>query len=113
MIMSDASVVVELLTNGPLADSIRSDLSGRTDSFVVPHLIDVEVMSALRRLVAGQKIDSHLAITRRTRRSALVTSSSCEITPVCERSCSDHSTEALSQNRCGAEPRVYGDRFNG
>ena len=59
MIVLDASVVVELLTNGALADSIRSDLSGRDESFVVPHLIDVEVMSAIRRLAAGQRIDAH------------------------------------------------------
>ena len=55
MIVLDASVVIELLTNGALADSIRSDLSGRDESFIVPHLIDVEVVSALRRLLAGQR----------------------------------------------------------
>lgn len=55
MIVLDASVVVELLTNGALADSIRSDLSSRDDSFIVPRLIGVEVMSSLRRLVAGQQ----------------------------------------------------------
>ncbi|HEY1335872.1 MAG TPA: type II toxin-antitoxin system VapC family toxin [Bryobacteraceae bacterium] len=59
MIVLDASVVVELLTNGSLADSIRNELARRNESFVVPHLIDVEVMSALRRLTAGQRIDSH------------------------------------------------------
>jgi predicted nucleic acid-binding protein len=58
MIVLDASVVVELLTNGALADSIRSDLSGRDESFIVPHLIDVEVMSALRRLGAGRRTAS-------------------------------------------------------
>jgi predicted nucleic acid-binding protein len=59
MIVLDASIVVELLTNGLLADSIRRDLAGRSDSFAVPHLLDVEVASALRRLVAGRRIDSH------------------------------------------------------
>jgi predicted nucleic acid-binding protein len=59
MIVLDASVVVELLTNGTLADSIRNELAGRGDSFLVPHLIDVEVMSAMRRLMAGQRIDPH------------------------------------------------------
>jgi len=59
MIVLDASVVVELLTNGALADSLRNDLAGSGDSFIVPHLLDVEVASALRRLVAGQHIDSH------------------------------------------------------
>ena len=59
MIVLDASVVVELLTNGVLADSIRRELAGRDESLVVPHLIDFEVISAFRRLVAGQRIDSH------------------------------------------------------
>jgi predicted nucleic acid-binding protein len=59
MIVLDASVVVELLTNGPLADSLRQDLAGRSDSFVSPHLLDIEVVSAIKRLVAGQRIDSH------------------------------------------------------
>jgi len=58
MIVLDASVVVELLTNGALADSIRNDLAGRDESFIVPHLIDVEVVSAIRRLVAGRRIGS-------------------------------------------------------
>ena len=38
MIVLDASVVVELLTNGGLADSIRGELAGRNESFLVPHL---------------------------------------------------------------------------
>lgn len=59
MIVLDASVVVELLTNGVLADSIRNELAARNESFLVPHLIDVEGMSAMRRLVAGQRIDAH------------------------------------------------------
>jgi predicted nucleic acid-binding protein len=59
MIVLDASVVVELLTNGVLADSIRDELSARDEAFLVPHLIDVEVVSAIRRLVTGQRIDAH------------------------------------------------------
>ncbi len=59
MIVPDASVVVELLTNGRLADSVRHALAGRSDSFIAPHLLDVEVLSAIRSLVAGQRIDSH------------------------------------------------------
>jgi predicted nucleic acid-binding protein len=58
MIVLDASVVVELLTNGALADSLRRDLAGRNDSYIAPHLLDVEVASALRKLVAGQRIDA-------------------------------------------------------
>jgi predicted nucleic acid-binding protein len=59
VIVLDASVVVELLTNGGLADSIRRDLAGNSDSLIVPHLLDVEVPSALRNLLAGQRTDSH------------------------------------------------------
>ena len=58
MIVLDASVVVELLINGPVADSIRRDLDGRNDSFLVPHLLDIEVVSAIRRLV-GNRLDSY------------------------------------------------------
>lgn len=59
MIVLDASVVVELLTNGPLAESLRLDLAGRSDSFLAPHSLDVEVMSAIRKLAAGRRVDSH------------------------------------------------------
>jgi predicted nucleic acid-binding protein len=59
VIVLDASVVVELLTNGPLAVSLRRNLAGRGDSFIVPHLLDVEVASALRNLLSGQRVDSH------------------------------------------------------
>lgn len=59
MIVLDASVVVELLTNGPMADALRRDLALRSDSFAVPHLLDVEVVSAFRNLAAGHRIDSH------------------------------------------------------
>jgi len=59
MIVLDASVIVELLTNGALAGSIRNELAGRTDSLIAPHLLDVEVLSALRSLVAGRRIDAH------------------------------------------------------
>lgn len=59
MIVLDASVVVELLTNGAMADTIREKLAGCDESFLVPHLIDIEVISALRRLTGSQRIDSH------------------------------------------------------
>ena len=59
MIVLDASVVVELLTNGPLADSLRQEMARSGEAFIVPHLLDVEVVSAFRNMVAGQRIDSH------------------------------------------------------
>jgi hypothetical protein len=39
MIVLDASIVVELLTDGELADSLRRDLAASSDSFIVPHLL--------------------------------------------------------------------------
>jgi predicted nucleic acid-binding protein len=59
MIVLDASVVVELLTNGPLSGVIRRELGERDEPLIVPHLIDIEVLSALRRLAAGRRIDAH------------------------------------------------------
>jgi predicted nucleic acid-binding protein len=59
MIVLDASIVVELLSNGPVADALWRDLAESDESFIAPHLLDVEVTSALRNLVAGQRIDSH------------------------------------------------------
>lgn len=59
MIVLDASVVVELLTNGAMADAIRNELADRDEPLLVPHLIDIEVVSALRRLTGGQRIDAH------------------------------------------------------
>ena len=59
MIVLDANVVVELLTNGPLAGPLRNHLSVRSEPILAPHLLDVEVASALRKMVAGQRIDAH------------------------------------------------------
>jgi predicted nucleic acid-binding protein len=59
VIVLDASVVVELLTNGRLAQSLHRGLDAHEESFIVPHLLDVEVASAFRRLVAEQRIDSY------------------------------------------------------
>jgi predicted nucleic acid-binding protein len=59
MIVLDASIVVELLINGPLAQAVRRDVAGRDELFLVPHLLDVEVVSAIRSLVAGRRIHSH------------------------------------------------------
>jgi predicted nucleic acid-binding protein len=59
VIVLDASVVVELLTNSGLADTLRRDLAKRNDAFIVPHLLDVEVASALRSIFAGRRTDFH------------------------------------------------------
>jgi len=59
VIVLDASLVVELLTNGPLAEVMRDELARRGEPVIAPHLLDVEVVGALRRLAAGGFIDSH------------------------------------------------------
>lgn len=56
MIVLDASVVVELLIGGPASDHIRREIESRDDSMLVPYLLDVEVMNAIRSLTAGRKI---------------------------------------------------------
>jgi predicted nucleic acid-binding protein len=72
VIVLGASIVVELLMNGALADTIRDNLAQHDDSLLVPHLLDVEVASAFRNLAAGRRIDSHRSaqIAWRTCRSA-------------------------------------------
>lgn len=59
MIILDASVVVELLIHGPLSEVLRRDLAESGDAFSAPCLLDVEVVSALRNLVAGGRVDSY------------------------------------------------------
>ncbi len=61
MIVLDASVVVELLTGGRRSEAIRRELARHDEPFIVPHLLDIEVASALRRLASGGRIDAHRA----------------------------------------------------
>jgi predicted nucleic acid-binding protein len=57
VIVVDASVVVEVLIGGPAAPQIMNRLADSGDLFIVPHLLDVEVVSALRGLCAGKRVD--------------------------------------------------------
>ncbi|MBS1856700.1 MAG: type II toxin-antitoxin system VapC family toxin [Acidobacteria bacterium] len=84
MIVLDASVVVELLTGGPLADALRGDLSGREEPLIVPHLLDVEVASAIRGLSRSQRIDPHRA-GRLLADLAALPAERCAHTPLLER----------------------------
>ena len=59
MIVLDASVVVELLLETQLAHAVRRELAARSESLLAPHLLDIEVASALRRLTGGRRIDAH------------------------------------------------------
>lgn len=59
MIVLDASIVVDLLINATRAAPLRHELAQHNEPWIVPHLLDVEVASALRKLTAAQRIDSH------------------------------------------------------
>ncbi len=58
MIVLDASVVVEVLTNPSFAGWLRGILTNGAGPFIVPHLLDVEVLSAVRRIEAKNHIGS-------------------------------------------------------
>lgn len=56
MIVVDASIVVTALADdGPDGDRVRGRLRG--ERLVAPHLVDVEVVSAWRRLAAAGDLD--------------------------------------------------------
>jgi predicted nucleic acid-binding protein len=61
MIALDASAVVEVLRGGPVAESLLREMLKGDDSLIAPHLLDVEAVSALRRMAAEQRIDPHRA----------------------------------------------------
>jgi predicted nucleic acid-binding protein len=61
MIALDASAVVEMVRGGSLADSLWEELLRSDEPIIIPHLLDVEAVSALRRLALDQRVDSHRA----------------------------------------------------
>lgn len=58
MIVLDASAAVDLLVPGELGATVADRVLHGADSLHAPHLIDVEVASALRRYVARDVIDA-------------------------------------------------------
>ncbi|MDE9364118.1 type II toxin-antitoxin system VapC family toxin [Luteipulveratus sp. YIM 133132] len=63
MIVADASAMVEALIGRDVNDDLLDALSGDIDA---PHLLDAEVLSVLRGLVLGNKLD--VAVAERARR---------------------------------------------
>lgn len=51
MIVVDASAVTEFLLQTPLGQRVEARLFGGNEALHAPHLLDVEVVQALRRLV--------------------------------------------------------------
>ena len=58
MLVIDASAATELLLARPSADSIAAHISERGLDLHAPHLIDVEIVSAVRSLVATGEADA-------------------------------------------------------
>ena len=56
MIVVDASALLEFLLQTPLGTRVETRLFNSHDTFHAPHLLDVEVTQALRRLVRARDI---------------------------------------------------------
>jgi predicted nucleic acid-binding protein len=53
MLVIDASAATELLLGRPSAEAVAEHIAAHAHDLHAPHLIDVEVLSAVRRLVAS------------------------------------------------------------
>lgn len=56
MIVTDASLILEVLLRTPIAERIESRLFGTGETLHAPHLIDLEVAQVLRRYAAREEI---------------------------------------------------------
>ncbi len=61
VIVVDASVVLELLLNRPLAAAVRDRLFRVAETLHAPHLVDVEVLQVLRRYNATRELTNERA----------------------------------------------------
>ena len=61
MIVVDASALLELLLQTTLGTRVEARLLRDDEEFHAPHLIDVEVTQALRRLVRSGDVSAHRA----------------------------------------------------
>ncbi|MDE3154875.1 MAG: type II toxin-antitoxin system VapC family toxin [Acidobacteriota bacterium] len=62
MIVVDASALLELLLQTPLGARVEDRLFRDGDAFHAPHLVDVEIVQALRRLVRAGEVGSSRAV---------------------------------------------------
>jgi predicted nucleic acid-binding protein len=53
MLVIDASAATELLLARPVAEAVASHISDHGQNLHAPHLIDLEIVSAVRRLIAS------------------------------------------------------------
>ena len=61
MIVVDASAVTELLLQTKLGIRVEQRVYGKDETLHAPHLLDVEVLSALRRLVHAGEVPAERA----------------------------------------------------
>ena len=61
MIVADASAITELLLQTELGTRVERRLYASAEDLHAPHLLDVEVVSALRRLAQAREIDVNRA----------------------------------------------------
>lgn len=61
MIVVDASALLEFLLQTPLGTRVEARLLRDEDEFHAPHLIDVEVVQGLRRLVRAGEVSAERA----------------------------------------------------
>lgn len=63
MIVLDASALVELILDTPTGQAIAGRIADPSEGLHVPHLVDIEVVQALRRYVREGEIDVDTAAT--------------------------------------------------
>jgi predicted nucleic acid-binding protein len=56
MLVIDASALADLVLDLPRGEHVRGHLAERGPELHAPHLLDVEVMSSLRRAVAAKRV---------------------------------------------------------
>jgi len=56
MIVADASAILEFLLQTPLGEKVEARLFAEDDEIHVPHLVDIEIAQALRRLVRSREV---------------------------------------------------------
>jgi len=61
LIVIDASAVLELLLRTERGERVEARVFATDESLAAPHLLDVEIAQALRRLVAAREVTAPLA----------------------------------------------------
>lgn len=61
MIVVDASAVIEVLLNRPIAVRVRERFFRRREELTAPHLLDVEVLQVIRRYALRKEIAAERA----------------------------------------------------